>query len=299
MRIRLHPFGSHRLRAVPAGARRRRRRARSTPTSWSAASRAASPAAPSPRWLEVMRAVVHRSRCAAPIRRPLHAEHRPRRRTRIRRTSPTAVAARSRHRARTDRVLDRRIPDGARPTRESCGAATHCWTGPTAGGFRYAENMSVGSSVVAPVAAAIGTAATRRLGLGTRYFASCRAAWSSGCCPSRAPGPAKRPRERPLPGGDLHDHDVRAPATVATMAQRGDPGYKATVGAAGRVRAGAGARPRRALRPARRADPGRRDGRRAARALPGRGRDAGDRAADIAESICSASKNPCRQDQLG
>ena len=93
VRIRFDPFGSHRLRAVPQGARRRRGRTR----------RHRLRGARVRGW--VLRrhgrlgrgSVEHRlqgSRCASPIRRSLHAEPGPRCRTRIGRPTRPATAPR-------------------------------------------------------------------------------------------------------------------------------------------------------------------------------------------------------------
>ena len=75
----------------------------------------------------------------------------------------------------------------------------------------------------------------RRWGWAVDSSSSCRARWSTGWCPSPVPGPANRPettattRSRPTP-----DHP--GARYRATMAQQGDPGYKAHRGAAGRER---------------------------------------------------------------
>ena len=66
--------------------------------------------------------------------RSLHADPRPRGRTRTRRPARHAVAPRPRDRAGTGRLLGRRVRDGRRRTPESSGAATHYWTTRTAGG---------------------------------------------------------------------------------------------------------------------------------------------------------------------
>ncbi len=115
---------------------------------------------------------------------------------------------------------------------------------------------------------------------------SCRAGWSSASCPSPAPDPANAAREtRPLHAS----RPTRPPPTgaryVATMSQQGDPGYKATSVLLGRERTGAGARPRQALRSARRTDPGGGDGRRAAGPIPGCRVSIGDRAAELISSV--------------
>src|ERR1700712_5273194 len=61
--------------------------------------------------------------------------------------------------------------------------------------FRYAENMSLGSSVVAPVAAALGTAANAAV-LGRRYFDKLPRALVERILPKPGTGPSERAREK-------------------------------------------------------------------------------------------------------
>src|ERR1700712_3233940 len=61
--------------------------------------------------------------------------------------------------------------------------------------FRYAENMSVGSSVVAPVAAAMGTAGNAAV-LGRRYFDKLPRALVERILPKPGTGPSERAREK-------------------------------------------------------------------------------------------------------
>ena len=131
--------------------------------------------------------------------------------------------------------------------------------------FRYAENMSVGSSVLAPVAAALGTATNAAvLALGSRYFdklpRGLRRAHraQTGYRTQRAGA-----RQGPLPGADLH-HDDERRSLPGDDGAAGRPRVQGDVGVVGGVRTCARVRPRRALRPPRRADACGLHGRRAA-----------------------------------
>jgi short subunit dehydrogenase-like uncharacterized protein len=95
--------------------------------------------------------------------------------------------------------------------------------------FRYAENMSVGSSVVAPVAAAVGTAANAAvLGLGSRYFNKLPRGVLERIAPKPGTGPSERARENGHYRVETYTTTTSGARYRATMAQRGDPGYKAT-----------------------------------------------------------------------
>ena len=95
--------------------------------------------------------------------------------------------------------------------------------------FRYAENMSVGSSVVAPVAAAMGTAANAAiLGLGSRYFNKLPRGVLERIAPKPGTGPSERARENGHYRVETYTTTTSGARYRATMAQRGDPGYKAT-----------------------------------------------------------------------
>ena len=133
---------------------------------------------------------VQRSR-APRAQRPLLAVRRPGRGTGTGRSARRAVAARRRDRPRTARVVDGGVPDGG-VEHPSCAAQQR----PTGLGVRsaarYGEQMSVGTSIVAPVAAAVLTGALNAmLGLAADSSA-CPRVWSSACCPSRVPAPASR-----------------------------------------------------------------------------------------------------------
>jgi short subunit dehydrogenase-like uncharacterized protein len=95
--------------------------------------------------------------------------------------------------------------------------------------FRYAENMSVGSSVAAPVAAAMGTAANAAvLGLGSRYFNKLPRRVLERIAPKPGTGPSERARENGHYRVETYTTTTSGARYRATMAQRGDPGYKAT-----------------------------------------------------------------------
>ena len=95
--------------------------------------------------------------------------------------------------------------------------------------FRYAENMSVGSSIVAPVAAALGTATNAAiLGLGSRYFNKLPRRLVERIAPSPGTGPSERARENGHYRVETYTTTTSGARYRATMAQKGDPGYKAT-----------------------------------------------------------------------
>lgn len=95
--------------------------------------------------------------------------------------------------------------------------------------FRYAEQMSVGSSVLAPVAAAVDTAVNAAMfGLGSRYINKV----PNGLLDRILPKPGTGPNERTREGGHYRIETYTTTTTGAryraTIAQQGDPGYKAT-----------------------------------------------------------------------
>jgi short subunit dehydrogenase-like uncharacterized protein len=95
--------------------------------------------------------------------------------------------------------------------------------------FRYAENMSVGSSALAPVAAALGTATNAAvLALGTRYFDKLPRGLLDRIVPKSGTGPSERAREKGHYRVETYTTTSSGARYRATMAQRGDPGYKAT-----------------------------------------------------------------------
>jgi short subunit dehydrogenase-like uncharacterized protein len=95
--------------------------------------------------------------------------------------------------------------------------------------FRYAENMSVGSSVVAPIAAAMGTAANAAiLELGGRYFNKLPRRLLDRIAPKPGNGPSERARDKGYYRVETYTTTTEGARYRATMAQQGDPGYKAT-----------------------------------------------------------------------
>jgi short subunit dehydrogenase-like uncharacterized protein len=95
--------------------------------------------------------------------------------------------------------------------------------------FRYAENMSMGSSVVAPVAAAMGTAGNAAvLGLGSRYFNKLPRGLVERIAPTPGTGPSERTRDKGHYRVETYTTTSRGARYRATMAQQGDFGYKAT-----------------------------------------------------------------------
>lgn len=95
--------------------------------------------------------------------------------------------------------------------------------------FRYSENMSMGSSVIAPVAAALGTAVNAAmLGLGTRYFDKLPRPLLDRVLPKSGSGPSEKARENGHYRVETYTTTSTGARYRATMAQQGDPGYKAT-----------------------------------------------------------------------
>ncbi len=95
--------------------------------------------------------------------------------------------------------------------------------------FRYSEHMSMGSSLVAPVAAAVGTAVSAAvLGLGTRYFDKLPRPLLDRVLPKPGSGPSEKARENGHYRVETYTTTSTGARYRATMAQQGDPGYKAT-----------------------------------------------------------------------
>jgi short subunit dehydrogenase-like uncharacterized protein len=95
--------------------------------------------------------------------------------------------------------------------------------------FRYSENMSLGSSAVAPVGSAVlsgvGNAMT---GLGSRYFRLLPRGLVERVVPKPGSGPSQATQERGYYRTETYTTTTSGARYVARMAQRGDPGYKAT-----------------------------------------------------------------------
>jgi short subunit dehydrogenase-like uncharacterized protein len=95
--------------------------------------------------------------------------------------------------------------------------------------FRYSEHMSVGSSAVAPVTSAvvngIGNAVSA---LGSRYFRLLPRRLVDRALPKSGTGPSEAVRERGFYKAETYTTTTSGARYVATIAQSGDPGYKAT-----------------------------------------------------------------------
>ncbi|OBI19432.1 enoyl-ACP reductase [Mycobacterium sp. E2327] len=95
--------------------------------------------------------------------------------------------------------------------------------------FRYDENMSVGSSPLAPVASAVVTGVgNATFGLGSRYFRFLPRGLVERVVPKPGTGPSEAVRERGYYRIETYTTTTTGARYVARMEQRGDPGYKAT-----------------------------------------------------------------------
>ncbi len=95
--------------------------------------------------------------------------------------------------------------------------------------FRYAEYMSVGPSVTAPVVSALTTAATAGASaLGTRFFRFLPRRLVQRLAPKPGTGPSEQVRDRGFYRVETYTTTSTGARYVATMSQSGDPGYKAT-----------------------------------------------------------------------
>jgi short subunit dehydrogenase-like uncharacterized protein len=95
--------------------------------------------------------------------------------------------------------------------------------------FEYAEQMSLGKSIVAPVAAAMatgGNAAT--MALGSRYFNRLPSKLVERIAPKPGTGPSDRAREQGHYTVETYTTTTSGARYRSTMSQKGDPGYKAT-----------------------------------------------------------------------
>jgi short subunit dehydrogenase-like uncharacterized protein len=95
--------------------------------------------------------------------------------------------------------------------------------------FRYSEHMSLGSSAVAPVASAVVNGVGNAVsGLGGRYFRLLPRRLVDRVLPKPGTGPSEAVRERGFYKVETYTTTTSGTRYVATIAQRGDPGYKAT-----------------------------------------------------------------------
>jgi short subunit dehydrogenase-like uncharacterized protein len=95
--------------------------------------------------------------------------------------------------------------------------------------FRYAENMSVGSSVAAPVASAAASAANNGVvALGSRFFRFLPRRLVERVAPKPGTGPSEQTRDRGYYRAETYTTTTTGARYRATISQQGDPGYKAT-----------------------------------------------------------------------
>jgi short subunit dehydrogenase-like uncharacterized protein len=95
--------------------------------------------------------------------------------------------------------------------------------------FRYSEAMSLGSSIAAPVASAGITGALNAMfGLGSRFFRLLPPRLVERVLPKPGSGPSEKARERGYYKAETYTTSTSGARYVATIAQQGDPGYKAT-----------------------------------------------------------------------
>ncbi|MCV7092054.1 saccharopine dehydrogenase family protein [Mycobacterium interjectum] len=95
--------------------------------------------------------------------------------------------------------------------------------------FRYDENMSVGSSALAPMASALVSGVGNAMfGLGSRYFRFLPRRLVERVLPKPGTGPSEAARERGYYRIETYTTTTTGARYVARMEQHGDPGYKAT-----------------------------------------------------------------------
>ncbi|OIN78000.1 saccharopine dehydrogenase family protein [Mycobacterium malmoense] len=95
--------------------------------------------------------------------------------------------------------------------------------------FRYSENMSVGSSALAPVASAVVAGVGNAMfGLGSRYFRLLPRGLVERVVPKPGTGPSAAARERGYYRIETYTTTATGARYVARIEQQGDPGYKAT-----------------------------------------------------------------------
>ncbi len=95
--------------------------------------------------------------------------------------------------------------------------------------FRYSECQSVGSSIAAPVVSAMAAGASSAVtGLGSRYFNRLPKGLLERIVPKPGTGPSEKVREKGHYKIETYTTTTSGARYVATMSQKGDPGYKAT-----------------------------------------------------------------------
>jgi short subunit dehydrogenase-like uncharacterized protein len=95
--------------------------------------------------------------------------------------------------------------------------------------FEYAEQMSLGKSIAAPVAAAMATAGNAAtMAVGGRYFNRLPNRFVERIAPKPGTGPSERAREQGHYRVETYTTTTTGARYRSTMSQKGDPGYKAT-----------------------------------------------------------------------
>jgi short subunit dehydrogenase-like uncharacterized protein len=95
--------------------------------------------------------------------------------------------------------------------------------------FRYSENMSLGSSAIAPLASAVvAGVGNATFGVGGRYFRLLPRRLVERVVPKPGTGPSAAARDRGYYRVETYTTTTTGARYVARMEQRGDPGYKAT-----------------------------------------------------------------------
>ena len=95
--------------------------------------------------------------------------------------------------------------------------------------FEYAEQMSVGRSIIAPLAAAMATGGNvATVELGSRFLDRVPSRLLERVLPKAGTGPSERTREQGHYTVETYTTTSTGARYVARMAQQGDPGYKAT-----------------------------------------------------------------------
>lgn len=95
--------------------------------------------------------------------------------------------------------------------------------------FQYAEQMSLGKSIGAPVAAAMATAGNAAVfGLGSRFFHRLPEKLVEKVTPKPGTGPSEQSRKKGHYTVETYTTTTTGARYVARMSQRGDPGYQAT-----------------------------------------------------------------------
>jgi short subunit dehydrogenase-like uncharacterized protein len=95
--------------------------------------------------------------------------------------------------------------------------------------FEYAEQMSLGKSIAAPLAAAMATGGNAStMALGGRYFNRLPNKLVERIAPKPGTGPSERARDQGHYKVETYTTTTTGARYRATMSQKGDPGYKAT-----------------------------------------------------------------------